>query len=143
MSEINEKSCGAVVIKKENDQNYVLLIRHLQGHWGFPKGHVEPNETEWETAYREVYEETGLYIEQVNDFRDETHYSPRPGVMKDVVYFIASVKGGELIPQPEEVIEVKWVTFIDAISVLTFDNDTSLLKKAIKYYKELYEDSDD
>ena len=39
-----------------------------------------------------------------------------------------------------------YLFFINAViyvSVLTFDNDKSLLKKAIKYYKELYEDSDD
>ena len=42
-----EKSCGAVVFRKAGDTLEVLLIRHKNGgHWAFPKGHVEHEETE-------------------------------------------------------------------------------------------------
>ena len=54
-----EKSCGCVII--ENDK--VLLIKQIQGNWGFPKGHMEVGETEVETAIREVKEETNLDVE--------------------------------------------------------------------------------
>ena len=57
LSETNkerEKSCGCIIINK----NKVLLIKQTKGHWGFPKGHVEKDETEIETAIREVKEET-------------------------------------------------------------------------------------
>ena len=37
-----EKSCGCIII--ENDK--VLLIQQVKGHWGFPKGHMEKGETE-------------------------------------------------------------------------------------------------
>ena len=43
-----EKSCGCIITK----DNKVLLIKQTKGHWGFPKGHVEKNETEIETAIR-------------------------------------------------------------------------------------------
>ena len=57
-----EKSCGAVVFRKEAGWN-VLLIRHIKGrHISFPKGHVEQGETESKTAEREVFEETGLEV---------------------------------------------------------------------------------
>ena len=49
-----EKSCGIIVF----DNDKVLVVKHLDGHYGFPKGHVENNETEEETAIREVKEET-------------------------------------------------------------------------------------
>ncbi len=50
-----EKSCGAVIFRKDTDWN-VLLIRHAKGrHISFPKGHVEPGETETGTALREVF----------------------------------------------------------------------------------------
>ena len=56
-----EKSCGAVVYRYNNDVLEVLLIRHrFGGHWSFPKGHVEEGENEFQTALREVKEETGL-----------------------------------------------------------------------------------
>ena len=54
-----EKACGCIII--ENGQ--VLLIQQTEGHWGFPKGHVEEGETELETAIREVKEETNLDVE--------------------------------------------------------------------------------
>ena len=41
-----EKSCGIIVF---DDKNRVLMVKHKEGHYGFPKGHVEPNETENET----------------------------------------------------------------------------------------------
>lgn len=44
--EIQEKSCGMIVFKKESDELKVLLVHHNVGHWGLPKGHVEENETE-------------------------------------------------------------------------------------------------
>ena len=52
----NEKSCGCIII----DNGKVLLVKQTAGHWGFPKGHVETNETEIETAIRETKEETNL-----------------------------------------------------------------------------------
>ena len=54
-----EKSCGCIITK----DNKVLLIKQTKGHWGFPKRHVEKNETEIETAIREVKEETNLDVE--------------------------------------------------------------------------------
>jgi len=39
-----EKSCGAVIVKEDAERLYALVIRQNQGHWCFPKGHVEKNE---------------------------------------------------------------------------------------------------
>ena len=61
-----EKSCGIVLFYSDE----FLVIQHstesndVKGHWDFPKGHVENNETELETAIRELQEETGI-----DDFR--------------------------------------------------------------------------
>ena len=53
-----EKSCGTMCF----NQNKILMVKHNKGHWAFPKGHVEENETEQETALRETKEETGLIV---------------------------------------------------------------------------------
>ncbi len=45
----------------------VLMIQHPEGHWGFPKGHVEFDETEITAAKRELYEETGITLNFVLD----------------------------------------------------------------------------
>ena len=105
-----EKSCGAVIFRKHHGNTELLLIKHTNGgHWSFPKGHVEPGETEAQTALREVREETGLEVQIDTSFREVVSYSPRKDTIKNVVYFLAWVKSKEIHPQPEEVSQVKWV----------------------------------
>ena len=61
---LHEKSCGAIVYRRFHGNIEILLIKHINsGHWSFPKGHVEGDETELETARREIKEETGLDVE--------------------------------------------------------------------------------
>ena len=87
-----EISCGAVIARQTENGREILLIRHVNGgHWAFPKGHMEGNETESETALREIREETGLTVTLDTGFRAVVTYSPKPGVMKDVIYFAAGI----------------------------------------------------
>ena len=72
-----EKSCGAVVTRKVGNGIEILLIRHKNGgHWAFPKGHVERDETETETALREIWEETGLKVQLDTGFRRVVTFFP-------------------------------------------------------------------
>ena len=136
-----EKSCGAIVIREEGKHLEVLVIRQNQGHWCFPKGHVENDESEYETAFREIREETGIEVEFLDGFRETTNYSPKDGVQKEVVYFLAKPKGGKEKVQKEEVSEICWMRLIDAFAIITYDNDAALLRKAVRYIKDhLYED---
>lgn len=126
-----EKSCGAICVKQTAGGPRVLLIRHRYGgHWAFPKGHVEPGETEHETAAREVREETGAVIRILDGYREVTTYSPGKGVMKDVVVFLAQITGGKLRPQPEEVRTVELLGLEEAKKRLTYEADRQLLQKA-------------
>ena len=126
-----EKSCGALTCRGADGKRSVLVIRHRHGgHWAFPKGHVEPGETELETAARETREETGVGVRFVDGFRETTRYSPARGVEKDVVYFVAEYTDGELRPQPAEVAEARFVPVAAARRMLTFDVDRRLLALA-------------
>lgn len=133
---LTEKSCGAILLKKVNEKIYTLVIQQKDGHWGFPKGHVEGNETEEETAFREVKEETGLEVELLPDFREVLNYNPKPDIYKTVVYFMARPVGGNESCQEAELKDMLWIPLIDAISLLTFDNDAILLRKAIRFMKQ-------
>lgn len=75
---LHEKSCGAIVYRKSHGNTEILLIKHVNsGHWSFPKGHVEGNETELETAQREIKEETGIDVILDPTFRETVSYSPK------------------------------------------------------------------
>ena len=103
-----EKSCGVLVLRQQEDELYVVLLRHrFGGHWSFPKGHVEAGESERQTALREVREETGLTgIKLMDGFRECVEYSPKPGVKKQVVYFLGTTEQEKLIRQEEEISEI-------------------------------------
>ena len=128
---INEKSCGAIVFRKHHGNTEILLIKHVNsGHWSFPKGHVEADETEVETALREIKEETGIDVIIDPTFRETVSYSPKKDTQKVVVYFIAKAKNFEYIPQEEEISDIKWVEIGHALSILTYENDRSIVNKA-------------
>ena len=125
-----EKSCGCVVF---NDKFEVLLIHMNQGHWSFPKGHVEKNESEIETALRETLEETNIKVDIDKSFRKVTNYSLHKGVWKDVVFFIGKASNDEIIIQKEELKDAKFVGVEEAKKLITYRNDLDILFKAIEH----------
>ena len=127
-----EKSCGCIIIQK----NKVLLIQQTEGHWGFPKGHVEDGETEIETAIREVKEETNLDVEINENKRYTMEYLTDKGTFKQVVLFIAKKISGNEKYQKSEIKSMKWMTFEDAIKTITYDNTRELFSKILK--EEIY-----
>jgi 8-oxo-dGTP pyrophosphatase MutT (NUDIX family) len=132
-----EKSCGALVLRREDGRWKVLLVQNKNGgHWAFPKGHVEEGETEKQTAIREVKEETGLTIEINTDFRMTTQYSPKKDVIKDVVYFLSVVNTAETVRQVEEIDDVRWMSFSRAKLRVTFRRDKEILEAAQQYARE-------
>ncbi len=128
-----EKSCGAVIWRRNTNRREYLLVRHNGGHWSFPKGHVEGNETEEETAAREILEETGLTAEIHTGFRRQVTYSPKPGVIKDVIFFTAVPTGGKEHPQESEISQLSWFSFPEAAKQITYATDEEILLAAEAY----------
>ena len=132
-----ESSCGAVVFRKENTQKKYLLIRNKRSaHWGFPKGHVEPGETNEETAIREVLEETGLNIKILPDFSQKSEYTIQGKIEKSVVIFLGETVETAYEMQREEIEECGWFTYDEALRVLNYDNDKRILTQANQYFIE-------
>lgn len=125
-----EKSCGTMCFNKDK----VLMVKHNAGHWAFPKGHVEENETEKETAIRETKEETGIESEIISDERFVITYSPKENVIKDVIYFIAKPISASLERQEEEIADLEWVDIEEAEKMITFDDEKELFKKVKETY---------
>ncbi|MBP5091132.1 MAG: tyrosine-protein phosphatase [Bacilli bacterium] len=125
-----EKSCGAVVMHGDK-----YLIEHMRaGHWSIPKGHVEPSdEDDFDTARREIIEETKLNPTFIPGFSCAINYSPKEGSAKRVVFFMAEVDSEDAVPQEAEVQEVLFVSFEEALSLLTHESDKNVLKAAKSY----------
>ena len=133
-----EKSCGALVVRRQGDKYFILMIRHkVGGHRSFPKGHMEAGETEYGTALREVMEETSSRIAIVSDFRATVTYSPSPGVMKEVVYFLAFTTDESIQAREGEIAEVEWVPLEEAEASLTHENDKTVFRAAMERMKHL------
>ena len=128
-----EKSCGAVVIKEEQDGTKFLIIKQHDEYWHFPKGHVEEGETEEQTAIREIKEETNIDVEIDPNFRKVITYSPKEGVIKDVVFFIGKAISSNLIIDPNELLEAKWVNFKEAKDYFEYQDTIDVYKEALKY----------
>ena len=133
-----EKSCGAVIFRRAEDWN-VLLIRHTKGrHISFPKGHVEAGETESQTAEREIREETGLRVRVDRRFRAENRYNIRPDTQKLVVIFAALTEQEEITPQPEEIAEAFWVPIEKAATRLTYERDRKIMRDAFEHIRKYH-----
>ncbi len=138
-----EKSCGALVLRWDEDGKlYILMIRHKPGGYrSFPKGHMERGETEYMTAVREVFEETAVQIRITESFRETVHYSPLPGVSKEVVYFLTETKQKEIHAREGEIAEVEWVPVDLAEQSLNHENDKMVFRAAMKSYARKHADA--
>jgi 8-oxo-dGTP pyrophosphatase MutT (NUDIX family) len=139
----------------------ILLIYQRRPHglppyWGFPKGHPEPEDrTEWESASRELLEETGLEPERVKPITPSGFSPPLPdsvaglkpdcmsivsqypssgGGIKEVTYFLARTAELErLSEQVEELVECRWVTLTEAAELIDAKPVRRVLQKLIGF----------
>ncbi|MBO5526246.1 MAG: NUDIX domain-containing protein [Clostridia bacterium] len=130
-----EYSCGAVVYTKLGEEYRYVIIRSRGGDYGFAKGHMEGNETEEETALREVKEETGLSVRLTEGFRmvDEYRLPGKSNVVKKVVYFLASYENQKITPQLSELSSAQLMSYNTAMSKLTFPKSREILLEAATF----------
>ena len=131
-----EKSYGAIVFKRHKDGIKYLLLHYGAGHWDLPKGHMEKNEKEEQTALREIKEETGIEdIEFADGFRETVNYFYKRGedtISKEVIFFLVQSATDE-VKLSDEHIGYAWLNYGHALKKLTFSNAKELLKKADEF----------
>ena len=128
----HEKSCGALVYRKHGDRTELLLIKHrFGGHWSFPKGHVELGENEFQTALREVKEETGSTATIIK-YIGKSQYSfntAQSVVMKDVHWYLMMSDSYYSKPQREEFFtDSGYYKYHEAYHMLKFTNEKQILE---------------
>lgn len=111
------RSCGVIPFRKTQEGIRYLLLLQTNGFWSFPKGHMEPFESEQDTALRELKEETGLIAVLQPEFREMVTYPMSGGRTKQVVVFPGEVSG-DITLQRTEAVASRWVTAGDAKQLL-------------------------
>ena len=133
-----EKSCGAVVYNSERQT--FLIIKMLNGNWGFPKGHTENQETDIQTAIREVTEETGIKIEILDGFKKSIKYIPFPEVLKEVIFFIGITKEEKVTIDKNEIEDYMWCSYEEALKMITYKPQRDVMESSLQFIKNYYGD---
>ena len=127
-----EYSCGAIVFTRRNGQILFAIVQELAGAYSFPKGHMEGDETEMETARREVWEEIGLHPEFLDGFyqQDEYALAEKPGTWKRVTYFLAEFENEALTPREGEIRRIQLLPYEEALPLFEHEKTRQILTAA-------------
>ena len=130
-----EVSAGGIVFRRVPGEGArYLLIRDSYRNWGFPKGHLEGDESPAEAAARETAEETGLGglvlhgpIRVIDwHFRFRGRH-----IHKYCHFFLFESADGEACPQlAEGITACQWRPLPEALDILSYDNARGVLKRA-------------
>ena len=128
-----ETSCGFILLNFDS----ILLLQYPQGHWSFPKGHIEKGDLDYHsTASRELIEETGIKDIIIDkNWSKRTEYSfHRKGIQipKQVFWYIAETDELSVILSNEHS-NYLWLDFDSAGKQLTFNQEKKLLQSARRY----------
>ena len=127
-----ENSCGAIVFNENTEK--ILLVKMHNGNWGFPKGHIENNETKEETAIREVQEETNVNIKIIPNFEREIKYIPNEKTIKKVTIFAGITQDEDVKIDTFEIEAFQWCTYEEALKLVTYKLQKDVLEKARKVF---------
>jgi len=129
-----EFSSGGIVIRRSGEGIYVLLIKDGYGHWTWPKGHLDKNETPQEAAAREIKEEAGIADLDLLAKVGQTQYFYRlNGALrfKTVHLYLFETREVALKIQKSEIDSGEWLSPRDALERIEYRGSGKLLKKAI------------
>jgi len=128
-----EISAGGVLYTIiDNKINYLVSL-DFHNNWGFPKGHLENDETPIEAALREIKEEVGIDALIDENFKEELVYTMPNGIQKHSIYYIGKYLDQIPSKQLEEVQDIKILPYNEALKILTFDSMKEVLIKANSY----------
>jgi len=130
-------AAGAVVLRRANGGEVLLVHRPKYDDWAWPKGKQDPGEHVTATAVREVVEETGVEVRLGRPLPRQL-YVVSGGRAKHVHYWTGWVVGDPDVSgyaANAEIDQVAWVGFDKARRMLTYADDVPLLDLAEQHPK--------
>lgn len=96
-----------------------LLVQEAQekcrGKWNIPAGHLDPNETIFDAAKREVKEECGFDVELTGVCQIGTIKREDDAWVS--VIFSTRVLNGDIKFDPNEILDAKWFTYEEIVNM--------------------------
>ena len=133
-------SCGGVVIFRGKILLLYKKYKNKYEGWVLPKGTVEEGEAFWQTALREVLEESGAQATIVK-YIGKSEYTfnvPEDVVEKEVHWYLMMADSYHSKPQREEYfVDSGFYKYHEAYHLLKFSNEKQILEKAYREYLEL------
>ena len=136
-SEVDFAAGGIILI----DDKILLVKNRLSeeymddydsGFWGYPKGHLDDEETPVKAAEREVYEETGFKVSAIGKkpVAESRYEIKKDGktVMKTVWFYEMNVVESFSKEPDDEIEEIAIVPFEKAYELLAYEEDRKILK---------------
>lgn len=106
------------VIEKEGK---FLLVQEAQeicrGKWNIPAGHLDPNETIFDGAKREVFEETGCRVE-LTGVLEVAHRVSENDIWIGII-FKTKLLQENISFDKSEILDVKWFTYDEILNMKT------------------------
>ncbi|XP_064090178.1 bis(5'-nucleosyl)-tetraphosphatase [asymmetrical]-like [Macrobrachium nipponense] len=135
------RAAGLIIFRRMALGIEYLLMQTSYGchHWTPPKGHVDPGESDRETALRETKEEAGLgneHFKVIEDFRKELKYEVK-GKPKTVIYWMAELlEPSTPVLMSEEHQDYRWLPLTEACQLSKFPDMIETLKECDDYLKQ-------
>lgn len=113
--------------------------------WQLPKGLIDVGETPETAALREVREETGIEtelltpVEKIEYWYFGDYRGGRVRFHKSVHFYLLAYRGGAVENHDAEVAEARWVRAEDAIAMLAFKGEKTVVEKALKMISQFPE----
>ncbi|MHC4222843.1 MAG: bis(5'-nucleosyl)-tetraphosphatase [Planctomycetota bacterium] len=134
-----KRACGFVLFRETPDRFLYLTLQSAKhGDLGAPKGHIQPEETELETAYRETKEETGIVEDRLaalTRFRRAIRYRLPDGEPKEVVYYLARTEATDIRLSPEHSSSA-WRDLDETIATWRHEDLRQLVHEAAVFAKD-------
>jgi 8-oxo-dGTP pyrophosphatase MutT (NUDIX family) len=115
------RTAGGIVI---GDGGTLAFVKSRNsGSWLFPKGHIEPGESDEEAARREIREETSLenleYLDDLGSFT-RPRVSRQDGAyeQKEVRMFLFAAPPRASLAPSMEIVEARWIPYREAPELL-------------------------
>lgn len=106
---------GGVV---EKDNKYLLVQESkasCYGKWNVPAGHLDPGESIFDGAKREIKEETNCDVELTGVCSIGNHLVPNDTFV--AILFTTKLLTDSVKPQAGEILEAKWFTYEEIIAM--------------------------